>query len=245
MSVSALMRAHVWWGWLLLVVAVPLLAEPSFPELSGRVVDEAHLLSASQHQQLDVQLAALEQGSSIQLVVVTLASLQGYSIEEFGYQLGRHWGIGQQAKNNGVLLLVAPNERKVRIEVGYGLEGQLTDAIASNIIRGRILPRFKQGDMPAGIAAGVTAISQVVAGDYQPVAQTQGQEAHSLLPFMLFVGIGLLQIFLQRWSGRRGGLGRSHGIYIGGRGSRSGRSGGGSFRGGGGGFGGGGASGGW
>src|SRR5690606_31329664 len=111
---------------LLLALAFPAWAAPTFPELSGRrVVDEANLLQPAEEAALTEKLAALEQGSSDQLVVVTVPDLQGYEIEEYGYQLGRHWGIGQNETNNGVLLIVAPNERKVRIEVGYGLEGIL------------------------------------------------------------------------------------------------------------------------
>ncbi|MGE6189165.1 TPM domain-containing protein, partial [Aeromonas salmonicida] len=153
---------------LLLWTAV-LQAAPDFPALSGRVVDEANLMSRKQAHQLTQQLAAFEKRSGIQLVVVSIDSLDGETIEEYGYQLGRHWGIGQKGKNNGVLLLIAQDERKVRIEVGYGLEGALPDAIAANIIQTRILPAFKRGDMVAGVVAGSQSIMQALAGEYQPV----------------------------------------------------------------------------
>ena len=130
-------------------------AEPAFPQLTGRVVDDADLLSAADIAELDAGLKALEDKSSDQVVVVTLPSLQGFTIEDFGYQLGRHWGIGTKEKDNGVILIVAPNERKVRIEVGRGLEPLLTDAMSNVIINGAILPRFRSGDYAGGIKEGV------------------------------------------------------------------------------------------
>ena len=102
----------------------------TFPQLTGRVVDEAGVLDLAAKAELERKLAEFETKTTGQLVVVTLKSLQGTSIEDYGYQLGRHWGIGQKEKNSGALLIVVPSERKVRIEVGYGLEGQLTDAVS-------------------------------------------------------------------------------------------------------------------
>ncbi len=123
---------------LALMAAAPVLASgPSFPRLSGRVVDDAHILSAATQSELTAMLARHEQATGEQVVVVTLPSLQGYSIEDFGYQLGRDWGIGQKDKNTGALLIVAPKEHKVRIEVGYGLEGKLTDAHVARHHRAR------------------------------------------------------------------------------------------------------------
>ena len=129
-------------AWLCLVCACAA-QTLTFPVLSGRVVDEAGILDAPARAALTQSLADLEQKTTDQLVVVTLKSLQGTSIEDYGYQLGRRWQIGQKDKNNGVLLIVAPNERKVRIEVGYGLEGTLTDAVSKLIIENSILPRFQ------------------------------------------------------------------------------------------------------
>lgn len=149
-------------------------AAPQFPELSGRVVDEAGVLSPVTVRALESQLAQHEKETSNQLVVVTLDDLQGYDIADYGYQLGRHWGIGQEGRDNGALLIVAPGERKVRIEVGYGLEGVLTDAIAGNIIRTRILPRFRSGDYDAGVRAGVDAILAAIAGSYEPLPEKRG-----------------------------------------------------------------------
>lgn len=229
----------------LLLWATMLQAAPSFPALSGRVVDEANLMSRKQAHQLTQQLAAFEQRSGIQLVVVSIDTLAGDSIEEYGYQLGRHWGIGQEGKNNGVLLLIAQDERKVRIEVGYGLEGALPDAIAANIIQSRILPAFKRGDMVAGIVSGSQGIMQALAGEYQPADTAKHDEGGGPWLFILVV---IAMIILHNLRGGGGPGGRRRADYLAG-GFGAGRSGGGfgggGFSGGGGSFGGGGASGGW
>ena len=161
---------------------------PVFPKLVGRVVDEANLLSASDKQELSAMLARHEQETSNQLVVVTVDSLQGYAIEDYGYQLGRQWGIGQGDKNNGVILLVAPHERLVRIEVGYGLEGVLTDALSKNIIETVILPQFRNNNYPAGIKEGVQSIINALAGTYAP-QKTRTSNASNLN------GLGTVFIF--------------------------------------------------
>ncbi len=219
-------------------------AEPKFPPLTGRVVDAAHLLDAGEQQQLEAQLAAFETASGIQLVVATLPDLQGYEIEEYGYQLGRAWGIGQQGKNNGVLLIVAQAEHKVRIEVGYGLEGALTDALSANIINTVIVPQFKTGQFAAGIEQGTQAIMQALRGEYQPRAARNDQRGHvsGMLFWLLLFGVAV--IFLRGFGG--GGYGGRGIFYPGGFGGGGfGGGGGGGFSGGGGSFGGGGASGGW
>jgi len=228
-------------------------AEPVFPALSGRVVDEADLLSAADRQQLTAELKALEDKTSDQLVVVTLPSLQGYTIEDFGYQLGRHWGIGTSKRDNGVLLIVAPNERKVRIEVGYGLEPVLTDALTRVIIESAILPRFRTGDFAGGIKDGTQGIVLVLTGDAAEVAnRARGrhdadQPAVDWFMILLYLGIFGLVLYLS-WSGAISPTG-SHGRSAGSSGSRGGWSGGGGrsggFSGGGGSFGGGGSSGSW
>jgi uncharacterized protein len=144
-------------------IAAPLSAQPEFPPLTGRVVDNANIIPANVEAELTAKLEALETQSQRQLVVTTVPDLQGYDIADYGYQLGRTWGLGDAERNDGALLIVAPNERKVRIEVGYGLEGYLTDALSSIIIQNDILPRFRDGDMPGGIVAGTDAmIAQLV-----------------------------------------------------------------------------------
>jgi uncharacterized protein len=229
----------------------------TFPALTGRVVDEAGLLNAAERTALAETLAGLEAKTTHQLVVVTLKSLQGTSIEDYGYQLGRTWQIGQQGKDNGALLIVAPNERQVRIEVGYGLEGALTDALTRTIIETAILPRFRTGDFTGGINGGVASIAQVLTGDtggWQPRAGRDGQRSVGWpagdSPVGLFGILGVLGVGLLIFCAIRGGfvcqmilLSLMSGRGSSGRGS-GGRSGGG-FRGGGGSFGGGGASGRW
>jgi uncharacterized protein len=139
------------------LIAAPVSAQ-EFPALSGRVVDQANIIPDATEAELTAKLETLEQTTQRQLVVVTLADLQGYDIADYGYQLGRNWGIGDAERNDGALLIVAPNDKKVRIEVGYGLEGYLTDAVSSLIINNAIVPRFREGDMPGGIVAGTDAI---------------------------------------------------------------------------------------
>ncbi len=148
----------------LIATAVSVSAKPDFPKLTGRVVDDAGMLSSGAQARLTRMLAALEQANGDQVVVVTLPDLGGDSIETYGYQLGRAWGIGQKKKNNGALLIIAKKERAIRIEVGYGLEGQLTDARSSVIIHQVIEPAFKKGDFDAGVLQGTAAIVQLLGG---------------------------------------------------------------------------------
>src|SRR5262252_6586094 len=143
-----------------LVLLTPAWAAPKFPALTGRVVDDANILSSDTKAQLTDKLAALESKTSRQLVVVTIPSLQGYEISDYGYQLGRAWGIGQAKLNNGILFIVAPKEHKTRIEVGYGLEPIITDAFSSVIIQTQMLPKFRAGDFNGGVEAGVAALVQ-------------------------------------------------------------------------------------
>ncbi|HEY9234529.1 MAG TPA: TPM domain-containing protein, partial [Phenylobacterium sp.] len=138
-------------------------AAPTFPPLTGRVVDNANILSPQAEQELTTELANLEAQTGRQLVVATLPDLQGYEIEDYGYQLLRTWGIGDKDRDDGVVLIVAPGERKVRIEVGYGLEPVLTDALSSLIINQKILPAFKEGRMEEGVVEGTRAIAQQLA----------------------------------------------------------------------------------
>lgn len=137
----------------------------NFPILTGRVVDQANLLDTQQEAELETKLKAYEDKTTNQIVVVTIKSLGGVSIEEYGVELGQHWGIGQKTKNNGVVLLIAPNERKMRIDVGYGLESTLTDAMCAIIIDRRLRPNFKNGDFVGGIKTGVDGIISVLSSD--------------------------------------------------------------------------------
>lgn len=245
-----------------------------FPKLTGRVVDVANLLDPQQEAALAAKLEALEKASSRQLVVATVPDLGGYPIEDYGYRLGRAWGIGQSEANNGTILLVAPAERKVRIEVGYGLEPILTDALTALIIHNAVLPRFREGDMAGGILAGADAVIQQLQAPPEEAEQralaaaAAAQESRqsgggggSLFP-LIFWGVVLVFIVIPMLRGRgrgrrtrRGGmpvilwgpgLGGGGGGFGGGGGGFGGfGGGGGGFSGGGGSFGGGGASGGW
>uniref|UniRef100_B0T345 TPM domain-containing protein n=1 Tax=Caulobacter sp. (strain K31) TaxID=366602 RepID=B0T345_CAUSK len=245
----------------LFIFTLPALAAaPAFPTLTGRVVDEANILSPQVEADLTTKLEDLDKATGRQLVVVTLPSLQGYEIEDYGYQLGRTWGIGEKGTNTGALLIVAPTERKVRIEVGYGLEPILTDALSSVIIQATILPKFKAGDLEGGVTAGTDAvIAQLALPDEEAKAKAQqafevtagadrAPRASPIIGLIIFIIIIVLlsSLFGGR---RRGGLGSAlpwiilNGMLSGGRGGGGG--GGGGFSGGGGSFGGGGSSGSW
>lgn len=143
----------------LFVLATPVAAQ-TFPPLTGRVVDQAHVLSAAQVADLTSKSEALEAQSGRQFVVATVNSLEGYPIEDYGYRLGRFWKIGSAKNNDGVVLLVAPNDRKVTIATGYGAGGYMTDAMSGLIIRQDIIPHFTQNppDYGGGIEAGADAI---------------------------------------------------------------------------------------
>lgn len=261
-TVAVLLVALVW----LVAAGLARAAEPTFPALTGRIVDQANILSPAKELELSAKLEALEHDTTDQLVVVTLPSLQGYEIEDYGYRLGRAWGIGQQGKNNGALLIIAPTERKVRIEVGYGLEPILTDALSALIIQNQMLPAFRTGGYEQGITDGVDAIDHQLRLD---PAEAQARAAAAKpakskapgLP-LAFIAIVLFFLFFGMLGGGRGGRRRGNGLGAvllwgaaeamrnGGRGGWGGGGGGfggggGGFGGGGGGFGGGGASGGW
>ena len=128
------------------------------PALTGRVVDGANLLPPSKEADLARQSEAAERETGAQFVVVTVPSLQGHRIEDYGVTLGRHWGIGSKERDDGVLLIVAPAERRVRIEVGYGLERRITDPYAARVIEEKIIPHFREDRFEAGIEAGSKAI---------------------------------------------------------------------------------------
>jgi uncharacterized protein len=240
---------------LLLFVGAPVLAAPTFPPLTGRVVDDAHVLSPQTQADLTAKLAALEQTNSRQLVVVTLPTLGGDEIDDYGYRLLRAWGIGQKGTNNGALFIIVPGEHKVRVEVGYGLEGVLTDALSSVILQRFVLPKFRAGDVQGGIVDGTDALIQQLSVDpstaetkaAQAAAEVQKPERHgglfgAILPiiFLIFIASSLM----GRGRGG-GGLGWLLPMMILGSGRRGwGDGGGGDWGGGGGGFGGGGGSGG-
>ncbi|MFG1401106.1 TPM domain-containing protein [Xanthobacter sp. V8C-5] len=226
----------------------------TFPELTGRVVDAAGVLGPAARTALEAKLAAQEQKTSDQLVVATVPSLEGGAIEDYANALFRAWRIGQADKNNGVLLLVAPKEHEVRIEVGYGLEGILTDAVSSTIIRNAIVPAFKAGDMAEGIAKGTDAIIEVLNLDPEE-ARARARAAEEEMTLEDWLGLLVLALVIAVWlyilwrgisggggpSGRRRSRGSSS-SFDWGSGSGGGSS---NWSGGGGSSGGGGASGRW
>ncbi len=252
---------------LLLGLAIPALADPPIPPLTGRVVDQARVLDQPTVDALTRQLADHEAETGNQVVVVILSSLKDYTIEQWGRALLNGWGIGQRDKNNGVVLVVAPLERRLRIEVGYGLESKLSDSAAADIIQNEIIPRFKNGNLKGGITAGVNAILGTIAGSYRapvPLERSSGsvqRDFGRFIPFVVFplffVAVVVINIVRGGSTDRRryydgpyyGNTG--YGLGHDNRGSRSsgfsssGSLGGGGFSGGGGSGGGGGASGRW
>jgi uncharacterized protein len=255
-------RAAAWVGraaprWLatalLLTCSAVALFAANFPALTGRVVDSAQILDARSRPAIEQKLMDLEAKSGIQLVVATIKSLEGQDVESYANQLFRTWKLGEKAKNNGVLLVVAPTERKVRIEVGYGLEGTLTDALSNVIITNALIPRFKAGDFSGGISRGVDDIIAVLttdSSDWQKRTSFRADSPQKADPvnWAILAGIVLL-IFLLIWSpGFRWvffNIVLNLAVSSGGSRSSGGFSSGGGFSGGGGSSGGGGASGSW
>jgi uncharacterized protein len=198
---------------LLALLAGPLAAQPQFPELTGRVVDEAGILSPEVEARLTEQLAELESTTQRQLVVATISDLGDYDIADYGYQLGREWGIGDKERNDGALLLVAPNQRRVRIEVGYGLEGYLTDALSALIIQNAIIPKFRDGDFPGGIEAGTAAIIeqlQLPPEDAAAIAAQAGKKRASkggvpvgLIFFLFFIFLFVILPLIRAGKSRK------------------------------------------
>jgi uncharacterized protein len=235
----------------------------TFPPLTGRIVDQANVIPAAAQASLERKLKDLEAKSGIQLVVVTVKSLEGDEIEPYANALFRSWKLGQKDKNNGVLMVVAPNERRVRIEVGYGLEGTLTDALSKIIITNAIVPRLKAGDFGGGIERGVDDVITVLTTDSsewqkKPELRVDRQDttADDVIP-LIVLGLFVLMVFSILRSPQRGNIlsfllgallgsgGRGGGGYGGGFSDGGDFSDGGGFSGGGGSSGGGGASGSW
>ena len=259
----------------LLLTAAPAAAQ-TFPELAGNpVVDQADIIPAAEEAALNTQLLDLQQKTGHQLVVATVSDLEGHDVSDYGYRLGREWQIGDKEKDDGVVFLIAPNERRMNISVGYGLEPILTDALSGRIIRDVVTPKFKAGDMPGGIQDGVNAIAEQIqltpeeAAARAAAADKSERDRADDGNFggLFFIGFIILIFFIIPWLSsrsrrgrkrRRGGPWGAAPIIIwgndddwGGGGGSSWGGGGfggggfGGFSGGGGSFGGGGASGGW
>lgn len=225
----------------------------NLPALTGRIVDQANVIPADTRNAIETKLADLESKSGIQLVVATVTSLDGEEIEPYANDLFRSWKLGEKTKNNGVLLLVAPKERRVRIEVGYELEGTLTDALSSVIITNAIVPRFKTGDFGGGIARGVDDIIAVLTTDasewqQRPSLRLDDRQTTDPLEWLLIAGlIALVTLLIVSPGFRWFFLNVALNLLLNSGGSRGGGgfSSGGGFSGGGGSSGGGGASGNW
>lgn len=244
---------------LLALLGVVWLALPAagldVPFLSGRVVDLAGIVPEPAEQRIEEKSRLLEQRTGAQIAVLTVASLEGDSLEDFTIRVVDEWKLGQADQDNGVLIFVAVDERRMRIEVGYGLEGVLTDAMSGRILDGAVAPRFREGDFGGGLERGVDAVIALISGEGEPppVHERRGDGIPGcFVVFFFLMFFVVLPMLRQRrhyrrgWSSRRGwsgpwviggsGLGRGGGFSGGGFGG---------FSGGGGGFGGGGASGGW
>ncbi len=238
-----------------LLLAVTVHARGEIPANDGWVTDLGGFLTPQQETSLETLMESYKQGSGQDIALLTVPDLGGRSLENYALEVARQWGLGEQEKHNGALLLVARAERKVRIEVGRGLEGTITDAISGRIIRGVISPEFKKGNFYAGLRGGIVAIHQAAGGDYAGIPEARKRKSGGimgLLP-MLFMFFILSRLF-RRGRGGRGGGGLLGGLLLGSMLAGGGRSSGGGFGGGGGGFGGfgggggfsgGGASGGW
>ncbi|QKS01859.1 TPM domain-containing protein [Sphingomonas sp. CL5.1] len=211
----------------LMALAAALIAMPAgaqtFPKFTGFVVDDAGILPPQVQADLTQKLEALQRDTKRQLVVVTVKDLQGYPIEDYSNKLFRSWGVGLKDVNNGALFVIAPNDRKLRIEVGYGLEPFLTDALSSVIINNDVVPRFKAGDMPGGITAGTDAIiAQLRASPEEAQARLdaavkQFDQTHRAqrsggggVPIGLIFW-GMVMLFVLLSFARRGGRGQRYG----------------------------------
>lgn len=239
--ISIILLAGCVWSGRALALAIP-------DQPSGRVHDEAQLLSSEQRSSLDSKLAAFEQETSNQIVVATFSSLDDESLEDFSIRLAEKWKIGQKGKDNGIILVIFPQDRRLRIEVGYGLESVVPDAYASRIIEEKIKPNFRKGDFYAGIDQAVDALMKATVGVYE--AESKGTERGRGIPLpvlflLLIFFVPLILLFQARQYGGHNISWRRSGSWSGSGGGGGWSGGGGGFSGGGGSFGGGGSSGSW
>ncbi|GAB4256814.1 MAG: hypothetical protein Kow0092_03140 [Deferrisomatales bacterium] len=243
--------ALLWAAAVLVWGAAAALEVPARPQ--GRVSDFAGLLAPAERARLEARLAEIEAATSNQFAVAIFDSLEGESLEDFSIRLAEAWQVGHKGRDNGLILLVFVRDRKVRIEVGYGLEGAIPDVVAGRVIRDVLAPRFREGDYAGGLLAAVEALDAASRGEFQPLPPTKRRRRSPVagaLPFLLFLLVvgGLSSVRRSVYLGGRGRRRRPGGFWWIGPGGGFGggfSGGGGGFSGGGGGFGGGGASGGW
>lgn len=221
-------------------------SQPQIPVLTQWATDMTGTLTGQQLNTLNSRLSTFEDSTSNQLLLLIISSLDGAAIEEYSYDVATTNKIGSKKFDNGALLLIAKEDKKLRIEVGYGLEGILPDALSSSIIRNIIVPHFKRDDYFAGVSAGIDAIISAIKGEYKAEPNSEDEDGGSVIPTIIFIIFIILMMFLRRGGRRKGGF-ISYGSGFGGSswGSSSGGSSFGGFSGGGGSFGGGGASGSW
>jgi len=245
-------------GGIILILIAASASALEVPPLRGRINDNAGLLSRTSKNELESYLAGLESANGVQLALLTIPSLSGESLESYSLRVAEEWGLGSREEDSGVLMLVALDEREIRIEVGYGLESVLTDAKSGFIIRDIIVPEFRKGNYNDGIVAGVRTIGEVVSGDLTITAEqieNSEREVGGGMPIfaLIFLAVFIVGFFGRRGRHRRRGVSPLGAFFVGsmlggafrGGSASRGFGGGGGFSGGGGGFGGGGASGGW
>jgi uncharacterized protein len=251
---------RIFYAGTLLLSSLVTFSQREIPPLDNRRVhDDAQILSPQTVQQLELQLKQFEDSTSNQIAILIIPSLDGDPIEEYALRVAHYnpntkegWGLGQSKNDNGVLLLIAIDDHKMRIEVGYGLEGVLTDATCNQIIRNEMAPNFRRGEYDAGVILAVNAIVRAIGGEYvsdgAPAGRGKKRPGNSLITLIIIFGIIILISRIRRGGGRNGtGWSSGAGWYGGGFGGGSSSGGGsfGGFSGGGGGFGGGGSSGSW
>lgn len=231
------------------LTTITLRAQPPIPELTAHVMDQAGILSDSARTKLEQQLSAYEKQTGHQFALLTIASLEGVPIEDYSIRVAERWKLGDEKRDDGLILVIAKQEKKMRIEVGYGLEGAVPDAIAARVIRHQLRPQFREGNFDAGVLQAFDTLMKAAQGEAvrigPPKQEERGSGGVSLVPIAFWILIMLL-VFARGGGGFLGGM--MLGSMLGGRGGRGGGGGGGfggGFSGGGGGFGGGGASGGW
>lgn len=247
--------------WLLSLLLWAGVAQPTFaaragvplPKLTSEVVDEAGILAGGALGRVQQAVAELNQKKNIQLVVVTVPDLAGYAVEEYALAIADAWKLGKKGEDRGIILLIAPTQRRMRFEVGYGLEGELPDAITKRILADVITPEFRAGDYEGGVLAGVKAVRDILEGDWKPPQRQRSKKGLSpVMAFLILFFVGFIILGLMTGGGGGGGFrggrrndwwGGSTGGWSGGGGG--GWGGGGGFSGGGGGFGGGGSSSSW